>query len=90
MLDGAFHILKITVVVAIGLVFFSAILALLSVIQSVVFSSVVGEVFLIISACLPFNAMAVFGAIGVSTSAIFAFLVAKKIFDLTSWSVSAV
>ena len=41
------------------------------------------------SACLPFNALAVFSAIGTSTAAILSFLVAQKIFELTNGVVTA-
>lgn len=90
MVETVFRILKISVIVAICAVFMVAINALISLITTLVFGNVVGEVLAIISMCLPFNALAVFGAIGSATVAIFSFLLAKKIFDLTSWSISAV
>ncbi|MBQ6414195.1 hypothetical protein IJI28_01040 [Candidatus Saccharibacteria bacterium] len=90
MLDTVFNILKVTVIVAIAAVFMVAITGLLNLITSLVFSSVVGEILALISMYLPFNALNVFGAIGTATVAILSFLIAKKIFDLTSWSVSAV
>lgn len=90
MLDTVFNILKISVVVAVAAAFMVAINALLGVLGTVLFGNVIGEVLAIVSACLPFNALAVFGALGVACSAILAFLIAKKIFDLTSWSISTV
>lgn len=90
MLETVFNILKVTVVIAIGAVFMVAINALISTIVSLVFANVIGEFLALVSMYLPFNASAVFGAFGLSISAILAFLIAKKIFDLTSWSVSAV
>ena len=90
MIDAIFNVLKISVIIAISAVFMVAINGLLSLITSVVFGNVVGEVLAIISACLPFDALAVFGAIGVAIVAILSFLIAKKIFDLTSWSVSSI
>lgn len=90
MIEAVFNILKIAVVIAVSAVFMVAINALISLITSVVFANVVGEVLAIISACLPFDALAVFGAIGTATVAILSFLIAKKIFDLTSWSVSSI
>lgn len=90
MLETAFNILKVSTIIAVTAVFMLAINALLSLITSVVFGNVIGEVFYIISCCLPFNALAVFGAIGTATVAILSFLIAKKIFDLTSWSISSV
>lgn len=90
MLDTIFNVLKISVVVAISAVFMVAINALISVLGSIIFNNVIGEVLAIISACLPFNALAVFGALGTACAAILSFLIAKKIFDLTSWSISTV
>lgn len=90
MLDTVFNVLKVTAIVAVAAVFMVAINALLSLITNLIFGNVVGEVLAIISACLPFNALAVFGAMGTATVAILAFLIAKKIFDLTSWSISSI
>lgn len=90
MLETVFRVLKITAIVVVCGVFMFAINALLTFISSLVFTSVIGEVFAIMSACLPFNALAVFGALGVATNVILSFLIAKKIFDLTSWSISSV
>lgn len=90
MLDTIFNILKVSAIVAICALFMSAISGLLSLIVSIVFANVIGEILGLVSMYLPFNALTVFGAIGTSTVAILSFLIAKKIFDLTSWSVSAV
>lgn len=90
MVDTVFKILKITVIIAVCAVFMVAINALITWITSLVFHSVIGEVFAIMSACLPFNALAVFGAIKLAIVAILSFLISKKIFDLTSWSISAI
>lgn len=90
MLDTVFNVLKVSVIIAVCGIFMVAIHSLLSLITSLVFGNVIGEVLAIMSACLPFNAFAVFGAIGTATTAILSFLIAKKIFDLTSWSISAV
>lgn len=90
MLDTVFNILKVTVIIGISAVFMVAIMNLLNLITSVIFGNVIGEILGLISMYLPFNALAVFGAIGTATVAILSFLIAKKIFDLTSWSVSAV
>ena len=90
MLDTIFNVLKITVIIAVCAVFLIAINALLSLIVSIIFGNIIGESLALISMFLPFNATAVFGAIGLSISAILAFLIAKKIFDLTSWGISAV
>lgn len=90
MLDTVFNILKITVVVAIAAAFGVAILTFLNFIQSVVFGNFVGEFFALFSMYMPFNASAVFSSFGVAIAAILSFLIAKKIFDLTSWSISTV
>lgn len=90
MLDTVFNILKVSVIIVIAAAFLLAINALLSIITTLVFGNVVGEVFALISMYLPFDSLAVFGALGTATVAILSFLVAKKIFDLTSWSVSSV
>lgn len=90
MVETIFHILKISVIVAVAAVFMIAINALIALITSVVFGNVIGEVLGLISMYLPFNALLVFGSIGTATVAILSFLIAKKIFDLTSWSISSI
>ena len=90
MAETVFHILKLTVIVGICAVFMVAIVNLLSMISSIIFGNVIGEVFALMSMFLPFNAGVVFSSIGLAISAILTFLIAKKIFDLTSWSISAV
>lgn len=90
MLDTVFNILKVTVIVLVCAVFMVAINFLLNLITTLVFHNVIGEVLSLASMFLPFNALAVFGAIGTATVAILSFLIAKKIFDLTSWSISAI
>lgn len=90
MTETIFNILKVSVITVICSVFMIAINTIINLIATVVFSNVVGEVLGIISCCLPFNALAVFGAICTATSGILAFLVSKKIFELTSWSISSI
>ena len=90
MLDTVFRILKITVIIGICAVFMAAISGFLNLISALVFSSIVGEILGLISMYLPFNALAVFGGIGTATAAILSFLIAKKIFDLTSWGISSI
>lgn len=67
-----------------------AISNLLNLISSLIFGGFIGEFFALISMYLPFNALAVFGSIGTAMVAILSFLIAKKIFDLTSWSISSI
>ena len=90
MLDSLFNVLKITVVVAIAAVFMVAITNLVNLIVSLTIGNVAAEIFGIMSCCLPFNASAVFGALFEATVAILSFLIAKKIFDLTSWSIYSI
>lgn len=70
--------------IAVGLVFMSAISAFLNLITSVLFANVIGEVLALLSVCLPFNALAVFSSLGTACSAILSFMIAQKIWDLTS------
>lgn len=88
MLDTAFNILKVSVILAVAAVFAIAINALLTLLSAIVFGGVVGEVIGLISCCLPFDAAFVFGSISTVITGVFTFLIAKKIFDLTSWSIS--
>lgn len=90
MIETLFNILKISVVIAVAFAFMTAITALVNIITSIVFGNFIGEFFALVSMYLPFNALAVFGAIASATIAIFSFLIAKKIFDLTSWSISSI
>ena len=90
MIEAVFNVLKVTVIIGICAVFMVAITTLLNLITTIVFGNVIGEILSLISMFLPFNAVAVFGAIGTATVAILSFLIAKKIFDLTSWSISAI
>lgn len=90
MIETVFNVLKITAIIAVCAVFMVAIYSLLSLIVSVIFGNIIGEILALISMFLPFNALAVFGALGTATVAILSFLIAKKIFDLTSWGISAV
>lgn len=90
MIDTVFHILKVTVVITIAAVFALAIQSFLNLITSLVFGGIITEVLTLISMYLPFNAAAVFGSIATALTGILTFLIAKKIFDLTSWSVSSI
>ena len=90
MLDTVFNVLKISAIIAVSAVFMVAISTLVNLIAAIVFGNVIGEILALISMYLPFNALTVFGAIGTATVAILSFLIAKKIFDLTSWSISSV
>lgn len=80
--------IKLAVAITVATTFFVAITTLLNLLTTVLFDNIIGEVLGILSACLPFNALAVFSSIGTATSAILAFLVAQKIFDLTNGTIS--
>lgn len=90
MADTIFRVLKITVIIAVVGVFMVAINTIFGLIASLTFGNVIGEVLGIISCCLPFNAVAVFASLANAIVAILAFMVARKIFDLTSWSISSI
>lgn len=76
--------IKWAFIIAVGATFLVAINALLTGLSTVVFGGIISEIFGLIGCCLPFNAGAVFGSIGLAISAILAFMVAQKIYDLTS------
>lgn len=90
MIETVFNILKITAIIAVAAVFMVAITTLLNLISTILFHNVITEFLALISMYLPFDAAAVFSSIGVSIVAILSFLIAKKIFDLTSWSISSI
>lgn len=76
--------IKIAFTLAIAFVFMSAISAFLSLIETIILGDIVGEFFGLISCFLPFSASAVFGSILTALNAILSFMVAQKIYDLTS------
>lgn len=76
--------IKMAMTIAVATTFFVAITTVVNLLTTVLFDNIIGEVLGVMSACLPFNALAVFSSIGTATSVILAFLVAQKIFDLTS------
>lgn len=79
---------KLALVIAIATTLFTAITTIINLLTTVLFDNIIGEVLGIMSACLPFNALAVFSAIGTSSAAILSFLVAQKIFNLTGGAIS--
>ncbi len=81
--------IKLALTIAMATTFFVAITTIINLLTTVLFDNIIGEVLGIMSACLPFNALAVFSAIGTSTAAILSFLVAQKIFELTNGVVTA-
>ena len=85
-IDIGHMVLKILAVVAIV----AAIKAFLGVVFLGVFPPIVSELLGLISMFLPWNALAVFDAFCTGITAILVFLIARKIFELTSWSFSTV
>lgn len=75
--------IKIGLVIATAVVFMTAIATLINLLGQVVFGGVISEILGIISACLPFNAGAVFGSIATVCNGILSFMIAAKIWDLT-------
>ncbi len=76
--------LKMAFVIGASITLMTAIVNLLNLLVMIAFNNVIGEVFHIISCCLPFDSNAVFGAIALSINGIFAFMIASKIFNLTT------
>lgn len=71
-------------IIAVGSTFAVAILSLLNLLSTLVFSNIIGEILGLISVCLPFNAGAVFSSLMLTMTAILSFMVAQKIYDLVS------
>ena len=90
MIETVFNVLKISVIVAICATFMVAINTFIGFVGSGLSTTIVGEIFSLISMYLPFNASVIFGGILTACIAILSFKIAKKIFDLTSWGISAV
>ena len=76
--------IKWAFIIGVSLTFMTAINALINLIASITTFSVIGEVLGIFSNCLPFSASAVMGAITTVLNAVLSFMIAKKIYDLTS------
>ena len=76
--------IKWAFIITVSLTFLTAILTFLNLINSLVLSSVVGEVIGVISCFLPFNASVVFSNISAALAGILSFMIAQKIFDLTA------
>lgn len=89
MIEGAWRVIKVSAVIVACALFMTAILTLFSLAETLFFGGVFSEILIIISCCLPFNALAVFGSVGVVCAGALAFLIAKKIFDLSSWGLNS-
>lgn len=75
--------IKWAFIIGISITFMVAINTLINILSSIVLGNVVGEVLGVVSNCLPFSASAVVSSLLTTMSAVFAFLIAKKIYDLT-------
>lgn len=80
--------IKMAFIIGISITFMTAIVNLLNLVVMIAFNNVIGEVFHIISCCLPFDSNAVFGAIALAINGIFAFIIAQKIYNLTSHKIT--
>lgn len=87
--DTAVYAIKVAITVAATMAFVVAITTLFNLV--VVFSgnTVLGEIIALISVYLPFNAGQLFALISAGTTAILAFLVAQKVYDLTTYAQKA-
>lgn len=74
--------MKMAFVIGLSVTFFTAIVNLLNLVVMIAFNNVIGEVFHIISCCLPFDSNAVFGAIALAINGVLAFFVARKIYSI--------
>lgn len=84
MFDSLKTVIKVSFIVGLAGVFMVSVTNLLSFLGSIVFGGVISEVFSLISVYLPFDGSAVFGALITAITAIGSFMVASKIYDLTS------
>lgn len=76
--------LKWAFIIGVSGTFFAVILTLLGNLASIQFGGVIGEVFGIMSMCLPFDLGTIMSGVGVAVAAILAFLVGHKIYNLVT------
>lgn len=81
--DSVVYAIKIGLAVSATMIFVTAIIALVSLLTSLVSSSIIGEILGILSVYLPFNPVPVFVGVTSSITAILSFLIARKIWDIT-------
>lgn len=82
--EGALTIIKILAIIGFATIFAGAIMSLFGLLASVVTTNVIGEFFAIISLCLPFDPVYVFGSVLLITDGILVFLIARKVYELTT------
>lgn len=76
--------IKVAIIFSLTAIFSVAIYNLIMLFFGFVFANIIGEVLAIISLSLPFDASSVFGGIFTTIAGIGAFMVANKIYNLTS------
>lgn len=82
--SGVIKIVVISASIFFATAFASAIISIINQLSMVVATSVVGEVFSVVSMCLPFDISVVFAGVLLAIDAILLFLVAKKTWELVS------
>lgn len=81
--ESLVYTIKIALAVAASMAFVVAIITLMSFIISLGTSSILGEIFGLISVYLPFNPALIFGTISTTIIGIIAFLIARKVWNIT-------
>lgn len=89
-LSDMIQVAKFTAIVAISAVFLLAINTIIGILGAWVNTTFMGEFFHMVSMYLPFNAGTVFSGILLTCFGILAFKVAKKTYDLVTWSINSV
>lgn len=77
-------VFKIIASVSFAVIFAGVILTLMGMVQQAVMTSVVGEVFGILSMCLPFSPATIFGGLWLICDGILTFLIGRKTYILVS------
>lgn len=81
--ESLVYTIKIALAVAASMAFVVAIITLMSFLISLGTSSILGEIFGLISVYLPFNPALIFGTISTTIIGIIAFLIARKVWYIT-------
>ena len=81
--ESLVYAIKIALAVACTLAFVTAIITLVGLLSAFIANTMLGEIMGLISIYLPFSPAFVFGAVSTTITACLAFLVARKIWDLT-------
>lgn len=81
--ESLVYAIKIALAVAATMAFVTAIITLVGLLIAFVANSMLGEIIGLISVFMPFNPAFVFGSVLSVMNAIIAFLIARKIWDIT-------